>query len=71
MKLKEKLLAVGVSMTLAVSIVYDAVGMLEGSDSSFQDSAQVSGSFGEDSDVLAYEGEPSAIQLTSRQLSEY
>ena len=68
MKLKEKLLAVGVSVTLAASIVYDAVIIFAGSNSSFQDSAQVSGSFGEDSDVLAYYGEPSAIQLVSRQL---
>ena len=71
MKLKEKLLIVGVSVTLAASIVYDAVGMLEGSDSSFPDSAQAFNGFDGDSGLLANEGEPSAIQLTSRQLSGY
>jgi len=71
MKLKEKLLAVGVSVTLAASVVYDAVGMLEGSDSSFPDSDQVFNGFDGDSDLLAYEGEPSTIQLISQQLSKY
>ena len=68
MKLKEKLLAVGVSATLAASVVYDAVVTLEDSAGSFPGSTQVLSSFGGDSDVLAYEGESSAIQLISRQL---